>query len=149
MGKESACNAGEARVVGSIPRSGRSPGGGHGNPLQYSCLENPMDKGAWWAAVLGVAKSQTRLSDPAQNSRTNIASQVVLVVKNPQANAGDVGDLGSIPGPERSSGGGHSHPPQNSCLENPMDKGAWWATSGKEPACKCRIHKRCGFDPWV
>ena len=109
----------------------------------------PMHRGDWWAAVHGVAKSQTRLSDSAQNSMTNIASQVVLVVKNPQANAGDVGDLGSIPGPERSSGGGHSHPPQNSCLENPMDKGAWWATSGKEPACQCRIHKRCEFDPWV
>ena len=45
---------------GSIPRSGRSPGGGHGNPLQYSCLENPTDRGAWQAAVHGVAKSQTQ-----------------------------------------------------------------------------------------
>ena len=44
-GKESACNAGD---LGSIPRLGRFPGGGHGNPLQYSCLENPMDRGAWW-----------------------------------------------------------------------------------------------------
>ena len=60
-GKESACNAGEAGVVGSIPRSGRSPGGGHGNPLQYSCLENPMDKGAWWAVVHRVTKSWTQL----------------------------------------------------------------------------------------
>ena len=59
-GKESACNAG---VPGSIPGSGRSPGGGHGNPLQYSCLENPMDRGGWWATVHGVAKSRTRLSD--------------------------------------------------------------------------------------
>ena len=45
----------------SIPRSGRSSGRGHGNPLQYSCLENPMDRGVWWAAVLGVTKSQTQL----------------------------------------------------------------------------------------
>ena len=45
----------------SIPGSGRSPGGGHSNPLQYSCLENPMDRGAWWATVHGVAKSRTRL----------------------------------------------------------------------------------------
>ena len=44
-----------------IPGSGRSPGERHGNPLQYSCLENPMDRGAWWAAVPGVTKSQTRL----------------------------------------------------------------------------------------
>ena len=56
VGKESACNVGD---LGSIPGSGRSPGGGHGNPLQYSCLENPMDRGAWWATVHGVTKSQT------------------------------------------------------------------------------------------
>ena len=46
-GKESSCNAGNAGDSGSIPGSGRSPGGGNGNPLQYSCLENPMDRGAW------------------------------------------------------------------------------------------------------
>ena len=46
-------------LVGSIPRSGRSPGGGHGNPLQYSCLEHPMDRGAWRASVHGVAQSHT------------------------------------------------------------------------------------------
>ena len=55
-GKESACNAGD---LGSIPASGRSPGEGNGNPLQYSCLENPMGSGAWQAIVHGVAKSQT------------------------------------------------------------------------------------------
>ena len=55
-GKESACNAGDP---GSVPGSGRSPGQWHGNPLQYSCLENSMDRGAWWAIVHGVAKSQT------------------------------------------------------------------------------------------
>ena len=55
-GKEPA-NAGDLRDVGLIPGLGRSPGGGHGNPLQYSCLENPMDRGAWWAMVHGVAKS--------------------------------------------------------------------------------------------
>ena len=48
---------------GLIPASGRSPGEGNGYPLQYSCLENPMDRGAWWATVHGVAKSQTRLKD--------------------------------------------------------------------------------------
>ena len=48
--------------AGSISGSGRSPGGRNGNPLQYSCLENPMDRGAWWAAIHGVAKSRTRLS---------------------------------------------------------------------------------------
>jgi len=60
LGKESACNAGD---LGLIPGSGRSPGEGNGNLLQYSCLENPMDRGAWQATVHGVAKSQTRLSE--------------------------------------------------------------------------------------
>ena len=54
---------GASRDTGVIPGSGRSPGGGHGSPLQYSCLETPTDRGAWLATVHGVAKSQTRLSD--------------------------------------------------------------------------------------
>ena len=58
--KESACNAGD---LDSIPGLGRSPGEGNGNPLQYSSLENPMDRGAWWATVHGVVKSRTQLSD--------------------------------------------------------------------------------------
>ena len=62
VGKESACNEGD---LGSIPGSGRSPGGGHGNPLQYSCLENPMDRGAWRATVHRVTKRQAQLSDSA------------------------------------------------------------------------------------
>ena len=52
-------NAGDTRDVGSVLRSGKSPGGGNGNPLQYSCLENSMDRGAWWATAHGVAKSRT------------------------------------------------------------------------------------------
>ena len=59
-GKASACNEGD---LGSIPGSERSPGEGNGNPLQYSCLENLMDRGAWQATAHGVTKSQTRLSD--------------------------------------------------------------------------------------
>ena len=57
-GKESSCSIGD---LGSIPGSGRSPGEGNGSPLQCSCLENPRDGGAWWAAVCGVAQSQKRL----------------------------------------------------------------------------------------
>ena len=57
-GEESACNAGDP---GSIPGLGRAPGEGHGNPLQYSCLENPMDRGTWMATVHRVAKSLTQL----------------------------------------------------------------------------------------
>ena len=59
-GKESACNAGDPD---SIAGSGRSPGEGNGNPCQYCCLENPMDRGAWWTTVHAVAKSRTRLSN--------------------------------------------------------------------------------------
>ena len=57
--KESACNAGDARDLGSIPRSGRSPGGGNGNLLQYSCLENLMDRGAWGVTVHRSQESDT------------------------------------------------------------------------------------------
>ena len=57
-GKESSCNTGD---LGLIPGSGRFPQGGYGNPLQYSCLEYPMDRGAWWAAVHRVSQSWTRL----------------------------------------------------------------------------------------
>ena len=80
-GKESACNAGD---LGSISGSGRPPGGGYGTPLQYSCLENPMDRGAWRVTVHGVTKSRTRLSDSAQHNvtpREGTASSKVLISK--------------------------------------------------------------------
>ena len=57
MVKNPPANVGDARDVGLIPGWGRIPGGGHGNPLQYSCLENPLDRGAWWAIVHGVTES--------------------------------------------------------------------------------------------
>ena len=60
--KASACNAGDAGDSGLTPGSGRSPGGGNGNPPHYSCLENPMDRGTWRAKVHGFAKSRTQLS---------------------------------------------------------------------------------------
>ena len=68
-GKASAYNAGDP---GSIPGSGRSPGEGNGNPLQYSCLENPLNLEAWWVTVHGVAKIRTRLSDFTSRSILNI-----------------------------------------------------------------------------
>ena len=61
MVKNLPANAGDVSDASSIPGMGRFPGGGHGNPLQYSCLENPMDRGPWWATLHGVAKSQTKL----------------------------------------------------------------------------------------
>ena len=61
MVKNPPASAGDIRDAGSIPESGRSPGGGFGNPFQYSCLENPMVRGTWQATVHGVVKSQTQL----------------------------------------------------------------------------------------
>ena len=78
--KASACNAGDQS---SIPWSGRSPGEGNGYPLQYSCLENPMEGGAWCAIVHGVAKSQTRLNDFAFTFNASLrASLVAQMVKS-------------------------------------------------------------------
>ena len=62
VAKNLPANVGDVRDAGSVPGLGRSPRGGHGNPLQYSCLENAMDRGAWEATVHGVAKSQAQLS---------------------------------------------------------------------------------------
>ena len=74
-GKESACNVGD---LGLIPGLGRSPGEGNGSPLQYCCLENPMDRGAWQAAVHGVTNSRTRLSDFTFTfTKTSLVAQMV------------------------------------------------------------------------
>ena len=100
------------------PGSGRSPGEGNGNPLEYSCLENYMDRGAWWATVHGVAKSQTLLS------HFHLGFPGGSLVKNLPANAGD----GKISGLGRSPGGGNDNLFQYSCLGHSMDRGVWWAT---------------------
>ena len=76
-GKESPCNAEDPGVN---PGSGRSPGVGNENPLQYSCLENSMDRGAWWATVHGVIKSQTRLSDTHTHTHTSSNRTPVVIV---------------------------------------------------------------------
>ena len=84
--KESACNEGD---LGSTPGSGRFPGEGTGNPLQYSCLENPMNRGAWWAIVHGVAKSWTRLSDQhTHNSKWSRGLNVKQTIKILEENIG-------------------------------------------------------------
>ena len=80
-----------------------------------------MDRGTWRATAHGIAKSRIQLSE-------TWASQVALVVKSLPANAGDIRDVGSIPGSGKSPGEGNGNPLQYSCLENPMDRGAWWAT---------------------
>ena len=104
MVKTLPANAGDVRDVGSIPGSGRSPGGGHGNPLQDSCLENALDRGVRQAAVPGVTKSQTRLKRlSTQAADSYLASG----------------------GTQHSLGEDNGTPLQYSCLENPMNGGAW------------------------
>ena len=78
MVKNLPANARDKRALCSIPGSGKSPGGGHGNPLQYSCLENPMDRGAWWAAVHMVTKSQIRLKKLSTHARISLDSSLVV-----------------------------------------------------------------------
>ena len=117
-------NAVDMRDTGSVPRLGRSPGGGHSNPLQYSCLENLLDGGAWQATVHRVAKSWTRLKWLSAHSRWLLVFPVVQLVRNPPANAG--GPV-SIPGSGRSHGEGNGHPLQYSYLGNRLDRGAWLA----------------------
>ena len=101
-------------------------GEGNGNQLQCSCLENVRDGGAWWAAVYGVTQSLTWLKWLSSSSSRTLAgaSQVVLVVKNPPANARDPKDASSIPGSGRSLGIGNGTSSKYSCLENSMDRGA-------------------------
>ena len=83
--KNPPASAGDARDAGSNPESGRSPGIGNGNPLQYSCLENPVDRGAWWATAHEVTKSQSQLSNGAhrypETSRTAYSNNNVLLQK--------------------------------------------------------------------
>ena len=100
-------------------------GEGNGNPLQCSCLENPRDGGAWWAAIYGVAQSWTRLKWLSSIS-TTLGFPGGSEVK---ASAWNARDPGSIPGLGRSPGEGNSAPLQYSCLENPMDGGVWWAAA--------------------
>ena len=116
-GKASAYNVGDP---GSIPGSGRSPGEGNGNPLQDSCLENPMDRGACQATVYGVPKSCTWLSD--------FTSHYTELGLSGKESTCDAGDTGLIPESGRSPGGGHGNPLPYSCLEHCMDRVAWWAT---------------------
>ena len=107
-------------------------GEGNGNPLQCSCLENPRDGGAWWAAVYGVSQSRTQLKRLSSRSSSSsiqyLNFQGGTVVKNLPANAGDTKNVGSIPWSGRSPGVGNGNPLQFSCLENSKGRGAWQAT---------------------
>ena len=103
--KKLLANTGNRKDMGSIPVLGRSSGGGPGNPLQGSCLENPMDRGAWQATIHMIARSQTSL--------------LAQIVKNLSA----MQETGS-----NLWGEGYSNPLQFSYLENSIDKGVCWAT---------------------
>ena len=80
MVKNPPANAGDIRDMGLIPGLGRSPGGGHGNPLQYSCLENPTGRGAWWATAHGVTKSWTTEATNTHTNIINVLSRSVFIV---------------------------------------------------------------------
>ena len=159
ISKDSACNAGDCNTgdLGLILGSRSSSGKGNGNPFQYFCLGNPMNRGAWWAIVHRVTQSQTWLSDKTTTTiytytDTHIHKHTHIKFDNmwdydfclweteelpellrqlrdvPKETACNVGDLGSILGSGRSSGEGNGYPLQYSCLKNPMNRGAWWAT---------------------
>ena len=128
-GSDREVSDGNVGDLGSIPGSGISPGGRNGNPCQYSCLENSMDRGAWWATVHGVAELDmterlhfTSIQGESHPPGLLLCSFGLLqvfpggsVVKNP-------GDASSIPGLGRSPGEGSGNPLQYSCLENPMGR---------------------------
>ena len=115
--KESVCNAED---LSSTPGSGNSPGEGNGSPVQYSWLQNSIDRGAWWTTVHGVSKELNKIEqhfhfEPPSDS----------AVKEYICNAGD---SGLILGWGRFPGEGNGNPLQYSCLENPMNRGDWWTT---------------------
>ena len=115
--------------LGSIPELGRFTEEGNGNPLQYSCLGNPMDKEIWQSTVCGVAKSWTCLSNYTTTIYNIWASPMAQQVKSLPAVQADIGDLGSIPELGRSPEEGNGDPLQYSCLGNSMDKETWLATA--------------------
>ena len=84
-GKNPSANAGDLRDADSIPGSGRYPGGGHGNPLQYSCLENPMDRGVCWATVHRIAKSWTQ---PKLLTHTHVCAHTHMYAHHVKCQAG-------------------------------------------------------------
>ena len=142
-------SSGDVRDAGLTPRSGRSPGGEHGNPLQYSCLENPVDREAWQAIVHRVAQSWTRLKRLSSSSSSKQIGDrdfnTLLYEDFPggsdcKASAYNAGDPSSIPWLGRSPGEGNGNPLQCSCLENPMDRGAYSSWGCKESDTTEQLH---------
>ena len=129
MAENPPANEGEIRDAGLIPGAGRPTGEGNGNPLQYSFLENSMDRGAWQASPQGQKASARPEVTEHRRLRASQGAQEFTsqVVKSPPANLGDPRDGGSMSGSRRSPEGGNGNPLQYSCLEDPRDGGAWWA----------------------
>ena len=116
MVKNLPASAGDARDVGSIPGLVRSPGVGNGNLLQYSCLENSMARGVWWATYSPWCHSEL---DTTEHTQT-----VYPFLRASQVAPASARDVRLIPGSGISPGRGNGNPLQYSCLENPMDRGA-------------------------
>ena len=131
--KNPTAKAEDIRDAGSVPGSGRSPGEGNSNPLLSSCLENSMDRGGWWATAHRVAKSWMQLKWLSTHARTQSS---FTHNKQVQAYLRDILDLVSNT-TERLHfhfslsriGEGNGNPLQCSCLEDPRDRAAWWATA--------------------
>ena len=134
MVKNPPANTGYAGDTGLIPGSGRSPGVGNGNLIQYSCLENSIDRGSWQATVHGVAQSQTSEAGKVLMVKSWTSVRDAIRILGPflggsdEESACNEEDLGLIPGLGRSPGEGNGYPFQYSGLENFIDRGAWQAT---------------------
>ena len=134
--KNSPANAGDIRDAGSNPGSGRSPGGGHGNPLQYACLENPMDRGAWQTAVHRVAKSWTwmrQLSMHACSSSTGMAPAQCMLETLPCAD--------SCYSPPSLVYFG-TPPPIHVCFNSSHSGEQYWHGTLQEPPTLCSLQPR-------
>ena len=132
--KEPAC---QYRRHGFDPWVGKISWRGKWQPLQYSCLGNAMNRGAWWATVCEVTDLDTdEKLNPKQQPEVDKFCFLIFFSWSPNGsagkestcNAGDTGDTSSIPGLGRSPGEGSGYPLLYSCLKNPMDEGAWQAT---------------------
>ena len=119
-------DAGDVRDTGSFPELGRSLGGGRGNPLQYPCLENPTDRGVWWATVHRITKTQTQLKQLSTYTHCPKDFPGGTSGQDSPANAGGERDSGSIPGSGRPPGIGNGNTLQYSC-HNSIDRVAWRA----------------------
>ena len=121
-GSESKESTGNVGDLGSISGLGRFPGGGDGNRFRYSCLENPHG----WRSLVSYSPWGLKESDVTKHTdRSSLGLPGGTVGKQPPASTGDTG---SIPGSGRTPGGENGSPLQYSCLENSMDRRAWWAT---------------------